>query len=215
MPTTTISKFPIHSILDSHNTRVPSYQFEIDFIGTGVDAFVGQISKKHGYRFKDRDQKGLNKLVGLYVCEGSPQGLVSEIPAWAWQRDHYFNQGIDISSPLEMTVWNGEQRLYYDDEAGLSSMTDFVDEDRYGTDAADLMTKTPYLYARDTYRLHASYSVTTDKPFNPDLISLHCKDVLGCRFITRFDYDGQTFEPELLDWPYADPNDRIVQILFK
>lgn len=215
MTTTTISKFPIHPILNSHNTRVPSYQFEIDLIGTGVDAFVGQISKKHGYRFKDRDQESLNKLVGLYVCEGSPQGLVSEIPAWAWQRDHSFYQAIDISSPLEMTVWNGEQRLYYDDEAGLSSMTDFVDEDGRWDNAGDLTGNSPYLYARETYDIRVSYSVTSDKPFDPDLIALQCEYVRGNCFISRFEYDGQVIEQELLTWPYADPENRIVQIFFK
>lgn len=215
MHTQTISKFPIYSLLNSHNTRVPSYQFEIDIIGTGIDAFVGQISKKHGYRFKDRDQAALHKIVGPYYVLGSSQGLISEIPAWAWRREHRFYQGIDICRPLELTVWNGEQRIYNDNETGLCSMTDAVDDDDCGDDVADFMAKTPYLFASDTYDLRVSYEVTSNKPFDPDLIALQCEDVRGSRFISRFEYDGQTIEPELLHWPYADPANRVVQILFK
>ena len=83
MLTTTISKFPIHSLPNSHNTQVPSYEFDVDFMGTGVDAFIGQISKKHANRFKDRDQASLNKLVKAHNVIGTPQGLRSEIPGWA------------------------------------------------------------------------------------------------------------------------------------
>lgn len=215
MHTTTISKFPILNFSNSHNTRVPSYEFDIDFIGTGVDAFVGQISKKHGHRFKDRNQADLSHLVKLYVAHGTPQGLISELPVWAWQGDRSFHQGIDISQPLEMTVWNGEQRIYYDNESGVYSMTNFVNEDACWSDVGDLRAETPYLYARDTYDIRVSYSVTSDKPFDPDLIAMQCEDVRGSRFINRFEYDGQTIERELIHWPYADPNDRVVQILFK
>lgn len=214
MHTTTISKFPIDSLLNSHNTRAPSYQFEIDLIGTGVDAFVGQISKKHGFRFKDRDQEGLNKLVGLYACEGSPQGLISEIPRWAWRREHSFYQGIDISQPLEITVWDGEERLYYADGSGVDSMIDFVMDELPWNDGDNLTSATPYLFARDVYPIHVQYLVSSEKPFDPGLVGIDCESLQGNCIVTRFEYNRKVIEPEFISWPYAESNDRIVKILF-
>lgn len=215
MHTTTTSKFPIYNLTNSHDTQVPTCEVDIDFAGVGVDAFIGQISNRHAYRFKDRDEAGLSKLVKLYNVIGTPQGLSSAIPGWARQGRYADYEGLDVSKPFEMTVRTGEEgvRLYYDNETGDYGMTVVSSDNSCWNEDGDLFAGTPYLCATEQYHVHVRYTVEIDKTFDPALIAMECVDVLGSRFIKRFEYNGRTIKPEVSIWPYEAPTDRTVKIL--
>lgn len=71
MHTTTISKFPIHSLLNSHNTRVSSYEFDIELVGTGFEVFSGQIAKDRVATLNEDDLASLKHIVDFQNRDGS------------------------------------------------------------------------------------------------------------------------------------------------
>lgn len=212
MTTTTISKFPIQSPLNSHNTQAPPCDFYIDLVGLGADTFAGEISKKHAHRFKDRDQAELREFVQVFDPDGTPQGLISEIPVWALQGDYSFYQGIDVSRAFAMTVQDATGDVLFDNKKGRQWMAELVEKHGIEVNSVEFIGTAPYLYAKDIFPMHVRYSVTSDKPFDPKLIALKCEDVHRTRFIDRFEYDGQEILPEFMFWPYADTEHRIVKI---
>lgn len=211
MHTTTAPKFPIHSLLNSHNTRVPSYEFDIDLFGTGFDVFVGQVSKELVSEPTDLDVASLSKIVDFPTEGTTLQSLSSLIPVWA--RQAYFTdyRGIDISKPFEMTVRNDANKLLFHIEDGRYPITEPANDNYPQDKLAEFMGS--YLYASDIYPIQVRYRVISDMPFDPSLITMLCGDVSDGRLIDRFEYNYQIIEPEFIIWPFE--HDRVVRFVSK
>lgn len=180
--TTNISK--IH-------TQKPTYKFSVDFIGMGSDVHIGKISKKHAVRFKDRDHDALLDIVQLHVVYGTPQGLKSEIPKWAW-KDWIGAEGIDLSEAFQMVVRDSDGNIVFG--SGYYNLGMFIAaNDNEVIDTSKLDRSSSYLYAKDVYEVHNRYAIGADSigPFDPSLLTIKTIEIDGCRFIDELWYDGE------------------------
>lgn len=200
--TTTISK--IH-------TLYPTYKFTIDFIGRGSDVHLGKISKKHAIRFKDRDDEGLSNIVKLHVLYGTPQGLRSEIPNWAFN-DWIGAEGIDLSKPHEMVVRDEGQNILFVNDYHLFEIFGAVNDNEV-VDTSSLDRSASYLHVTDTYPTHNQFSIETDKPFDPALLQMKTIEIDGCRFIDELWYDGVEYGRAWKDWHFQPPETRLIKII--
>lgn len=210
MHTTTTPKFPIASL----NTRVSSYDFDIDFYGSCIAAFVGQISMADADELQGLREDDLCRIANLSYNLGTDTECFSAKLGWAKQAYHTDFHGLDISRPFKMYVQDGFERLPVDCSDCCYAMTELVSEKNCQKGVRQSAAMPPYLYAAGTFPMEARYMVTSDKPFDPKLIALQCEDVWGSRFIKRFEYDGAIIKPDEIIWPYEDATELFARILF-
>lgn len=210
MHNTTAPKFPIASL----NTRVSSYDFDIDFYGSCIAAFVGQISMADADELRGLREDDLCRIANLSYNLGIETERFSAKLGWAKKAYHADFHGFDISRPFKMYVQKPFEQLPIDCDACGYTITDFITEINRQTAVSDSAAMQPHLYAAGTFPMEARYSVTSDKPFDPKLIALQCEDVWGSRFIKSFEYDGSIIEPDEIIWPYEDATELFAKILF-
>jgi hypothetical protein len=192
-------------------TTKSSYKFHIEFIGQGVDAFLGQIPKNKAIMLKNWDRKSLSNLFKLYNDKWrAPQRLVSEIPIWAHGADHYNYFGLDVNQTFEMTVYDDDGNILYVNDPQsdeLVMLSDFDNE-------LNKDNTTPQLYAKDVYPFRCRFTVNSNKPFDVMLIAIDSHPLMNSMIMEAFEYDGENISCQVLDRAWADEDQRDIKIIY-
>lgn len=203
MITTTISKLPIHPLLNPHNTQVPSCEFEIEFAGFGSNIFALTIDVSHPFMTSGRYKTGAT--MQLVTCEGIPQRIASGVQEWIQVTNFEDHEGIDYFELSECEVRTAQGDLLASSLVPGQGMHECIPHQAFAG-------RSNMVLAKVLHDAHVLYHVKSNNPFDPKLMLIQHDDVPGSKYVKHFMYDEKIVKPSV---DYHDVCNHTVKFLFK
>lgn len=198
--TTTISKI--------HNTTLPTYEFEILFLGHGGYLFVDDVKRNQLARFKDVDCSKLSKFLTDRFDTDTLERFTSYNP------EIMIAEGIDLSRPHEFVVGDENRNVIYTAECRQYELFEAANDNNIEFIDTSIFDTTKYtLWLEGGFSVTNRYHVRSNNPFNPKLIQMSLIDFDGHRMIEELRYDGVPIIcgwPDILEGPYYSRIDEAV-----